>query len=64
MLFIREIEYKIIIRHLSNDEKIQNFFEIFQISETVHDSALKKEHSIFLDEYLEDYSGSSDEDDY
>ena len=62
MLFVREIEYKIKYKALTNEQKIKNFFDSFELSQNVEDSALLNDARIFLDEVLDENQDSSDED--
>ena len=52
MRFIPEIEFKIRIRSLNFDKKIDEFFECYKLCNQIEDSALKSENSIFLDDDL------------
>ena len=45
------------------NKKINNFFDIYQTSENVEDSVLINYNNKFLDEYLNEVSSSSDEED-
>lgn len=42
--------------------KIKNFFDSFELSQNVEDSALLNDARIFLDEVLDENQDSSDED--
>ena len=61
MRFVREIEFKIRIRSLNFDKKIDKFFECYKLCNQIEDSALKSENSIFLDDDLK--SDSDNEED-
>ena len=50
--FVREIEFKIRIRHLSYDEKIKKFFEIYNLSKLVDDKYSLSYSNVFLNENL------------
>ena len=41
MQFVREIEFKIKIRSLSNEDKIKKFFECYNLAESIEDICLK-----------------------
>ena len=52
MQFVREIEFKIKIRYLSNEDKIKKFFECDNLAELIEDIYLKRGNNLFLDENL------------
>ncbi len=52
MYFVREIEFKILIRNLTIEKKIKKFFDIYNISKSVEDKYLINNYSEFLDENL------------
>ena len=62
MMFVREIEYKIKYKALTDEQNIKNFFDSFELSQNVEDSALLNNARIFLDEVLDENQDSSDED--
>lgn len=59
ILFVREAEFKIKIRNMSNDMKIKYFFDCYETSKYVSNKDIK-----FIDNcFLNDYSDSNWDDD-
>lgn len=61
MLFVKGEEFKIKYDKLSFDEKIDKFFDAFNLSEVVEDIYLKSSFKYFIPNNLDNYN-SEDED--
>ena len=61
MLFVKEQEFKIKYNNLSFEERIDKFFEAFNLSEEVEDVYLKSSFNYFIPDNLDNYN-SGDED--
>ena len=62
MTFVREIEFKIKANAMTDEQKIKNFFDCYDLSENVEDAALLNDTRIFLDEVVNESEDSSEED--
>ena len=63
MSFVREQEYKLKIKKLEMDEKIEYFFDKFETINNVEDKALIELDDLFLRDYPENALGIVNSDD-
>lgn len=63
MIFVREIEFKIKLRNMTNENKIKYFFDCFEKVNCVEDKDVFCEDNLFLTDYFENDSIEEDDED-
>jgi hypothetical protein len=56
VLFVKELEFKIKYKNLSFEEKIDKFFDAYNLSESVEDIYLKSSFNYFIPDNLDNFN--------